>query len=426
MMVRIYYDQEKAHPEGHIAYPLSGDTLTENPLIDCSLADSASVSQVQFLGKYRGYDENGDGFYYDWHRAYHGPDITGHLGTRSEAPYQVVWDTRYVPDQDTGSIAFMARIQDTTGIWYVPEIVDSLTLARSDSISVRLMTAVGMSHNFVIRAGNTKRCYVRIDTLAHAMKAYMYHRTWNAGDDEAAGGTIEKPLRINDSPYYCKGNNHNFALSVPSIAMGDLHTGLNTISYSSNTVHHGIEVLWPGPAIVIRYVRDGQQVAAPQFSPPDSSVFEGILQPSITSATEGSTIYVTTDGRDPNPDDLRFRPGFLRVERDMTVKARAFKTDYYESGVAAASYLLDHTGLESLSPDGILFYPNPAHEMIRLAAPQHHAGGSFRITDAAGRLHDSGILTGEVIHTEHLQPGHYILWYQSGERTFSGNLIIED
>lgn len=425
MMVRVYYSSDKPHTEGQIIFPSRGDTLGDDPLIQCLTADTASVSQIQFLGKYFGYDENGDGIYRDWHRAYHGPEISGHLGTRSGTPFQVQWNTRYVPDQEPGSVSFMARIQDTSGIWYVTETVDSLNLIRPDTLSVRLLRPMSIPQNFVVRAGNTKQCFIDIDSLDNIMEARLFHRTWNAADNEAAGGSITRPLRVNESPYYCKGKHHFFALSAPGIAVGDLHTGLNKIAYTSDTHHHGIEVLWPGPCFILRYVRNGQRVADPVFTPPDSTFFQGILTPTIESATGGSTILYTTDSRDPNFHDPRYIPGLIQVKSDIVLKARAFKSDLYESEVTTATYLVGHTGIETNTTQGILIFPNPAGNYVRLAIPERFTGGHFRITDTSGRLVHSGRSEEGKIRTGHLEEGLYLLRYLYGDHEFSGRLIIK-
>ncbi len=200
MMVRVYYHPDKEHTVGQIIQPASGDTIGDDPDIKVASADSGSVSQIQILGKYYGYDKNGDGIYSDWHRAYHGKEITGHIGTIEELPFQHRWSTRYIPDQSARAVSFIARIKDTSGIWFVSDIVDSITLQRPDSLKVQMFRSVGIQEAFWVRAGNTKQCYIHINPLDDAMEARLYHRTWNAGDDEAAGGSIKNPSWSTDIP----------------------------------------------------------------------------------------------------------------------------------------------------------------------------------------------------------------------------------
>jgi hypothetical protein len=253
MMVRIYYGQGKLHTAGQITWPESGDTISDNPEIIVTPDDPGKVGQIHVIGKYHGYDENGDGVYHDWHLAYHGTQIEGHIGSLTQAPYRLNWDTRYVPDQDTAGISLVARIKDPNGIWYVTDVVDNILLERADSVSVKMFTSCDIPEKFTVRAGKTLSCKNHIEILKDAIGCRLYHRTWNAGDDEAAGGHIDRPLIINGQPFKCYGKNHFYALSAVEIPVSNLHEGINDISYTSDTEHHGIEILWPGPAFIIRY-----------------------------------------------------------------------------------------------------------------------------------------------------------------------------
>jgi hypothetical protein len=260
MLVRIYYGPGISHAVGQITWPVSRDTISDNPEIIVRPDDPGKVDQIHVMGKYLGYDENGDGAYYDWHRAYHGPQIEGHIGSLTQAPYQLTWDTRYVPDQDPAAISLVARIRDTNGIWFVTEEVDSLQLERPDSLSVKMYTSYDIPEKFTVRAGKTLSCKNNIEILKDAMNCRLYHRTWNAGDDEDAGGHIDRPLIINGNSFKCYGKNHFFAQSSVDVPVSNLNEGTNEIAYTSDTEHHGIEVLWPGPAFIVRYSTIGSKV----------------------------------------------------------------------------------------------------------------------------------------------------------------------
>ncbi|MBK7260189.1 MAG: hypothetical protein IPI01_20765 [Ignavibacteriae bacterium] len=50
------------------------------------------------------------------------------------------------------------------------------------------------------------------------------------------------------------GGNHAYSFNIRSYPTGDLQSGTNTITFfSSNILHHGIEILWPGPGLIVRY-----------------------------------------------------------------------------------------------------------------------------------------------------------------------------
>lgn len=424
MMVRIYYQADKAHTAGQISQPLSGDTIMDDPIIKVTAADSGSVSSIQILGNYYGYDENGDGIYKDWHRAYHGVDISGHIGTINEMPFQRTWNTRYTPDQAAGAVSFLARVQDTSGIWFVSDVVENLTLKRPDSLTVRMHNSAGVQENFWVRAGNTKQCVININPPAQATEAILYHRTWNAEDDEAAGGSIKESLLVNGASYKCYGKNHFFALSGVQIAAEDLLPGRNIIAYRSNTEHHGIEILWPGPSVVVRYLTGGDTLPNPIFSPPDGHTFQEAFNASILYETDGRKVYYTTDGTDPNPSDTRYRGQWLSVNKDITFKARAFKTDHHESEVVTASYFLENASGIISHHANITLYPNPAKNALFLDLPPEMGNGNFSIIDPEGRVLATGVAIDNVIPTGQLKNGVYFLKFENSNKIFTAKFVI--
>jgi hypothetical protein len=70
-----------------------------------------------------------------------------------------------------------------------------------------------------------------------------------------------------------------FTLWICSISQsGSLRTGDNTITFHSETVHHGIEIMWPGPAIIVKY-------GSPPAPPTTSAPVNYSQQPSSTTVT---------------------------------------------------------------------------------------------------------------------------------------------
>jgi hypothetical protein len=250
MIVRVYYSPDKPHPTGRIASPARGDTLSENPTVVATADGAAGIARVDFLAYYEGYDENGDGVYRDWHHNYHNVDIGGHVGTATAAPHQAVWDTTWVPDQEPGSVKIMARVQDGAGTWYVTDPVEDLSLAR-DGSSVKLYKPSEVPEKFWVRAGNVRSCKVNIpaDTdLSAAAAAALHLRTWN-GQNHGTGTLT----RINEWSGAIPGISHNYGYAIHEVPGGALVNGDNVIEFTSDTEHHGVEILWPGPALTVRH-----------------------------------------------------------------------------------------------------------------------------------------------------------------------------
>ncbi len=79
--------------------------------------------------------------------------------------------------------------------------------------------------------------------------------------------------------------------------------------------------------------------ATPTFSPAAGS-YEGTQNVTISS-TAGATIYYTIDGSDPTTSGTRQTYSSpISVSADMTIKAYAVKTDYNDSEVATAAYVI--------------------------------------------------------------------------------------
>ena len=259
LILRVYYDPaQKAHPKGRMDAPTSGTALGENPTVRITPISREGVARVDVIASYDGYDENGDGVFRDWHRAYFQPlrgapaEIREHVGTLWRHPYELTWDTRWVPDQPPHSVKLVARIQDAHGIWFVTDVVDRLSLARRDN-SVRLYRAVDVPRRFGVRTGAAKSCRIPIpsdDDLSGAIEAVLALRTWHGWDGH------HESLQLNGHALAISGKNHHYDYDLLTVPVGVLKRGDNILAIHSRTEHHMLEVLWPGPALIVRSAID--------------------------------------------------------------------------------------------------------------------------------------------------------------------------
>ena len=44
-----------------------------------------------------------------------------------------------------------------------------------------------------------------------------------------------------------------YAKNDTEVPVSTLQRGTNVVTFFSDTIHHGIEVLWPGPELIIRF-----------------------------------------------------------------------------------------------------------------------------------------------------------------------------
>jgi regulation of enolase protein 1 (concanavalin A-like superfamily) len=290
IIVRVYYGPSKAHPTGSITSPTAGGTINDNPLITATASGSAGINRVEFFASYQGFDPDGDGIYGGYQHSYHRlkadtqMETKFHLGTVTSAPYQVTWNTQLVPDQIAGSVRILARIRDNNGVWFVTNEASGLTLRR-DSVSVKMYTAQNVPERMSARLGQTKSANYIIppdDSLGKATAATLIVRTWNGNNyPEDPGVTHSLKVNTYTVPTASYGIANFFILNSIGIPTSSLLQGVNTVSFYSNNIHHGIDVKWPGPTLLVRY-RSSPGV------PPTIT-----LQPVNQSANEGQSVSFT-------------------------------------------------------------------------------------------------------------------------------------
>ena len=258
IIIRVYYGSSKPHSTGSITSPSAGGTFGENPQVTASV--NGGSNRVDFLAYYDGYDTDGDGVFQEYHHDYaptggeSTPTIKNHVGTATGGSSQVTWNTQYVPDQ--GGIKLLARIRNGNGVWYVTPEVTGLTLQRSGSY-VRLYKPLDTPERAWARGDlGEVRIHASIpggDNVGNATEAVGFVRTWNGidGAREPSDYNYRKFNNWDDGAY---GGNHAYSFDKRTFPVSVLRSGSNEfIWYSSNILHHGIEILWPGPGLVVRY-----------------------------------------------------------------------------------------------------------------------------------------------------------------------------
>jgi hypothetical protein len=203
---------------------------------------------------YDGPDEDGDGHFLDWHEAHFQPErgapaeIGGHVGSDTEPPFEIPWETSWVPDQPDGQIRLVARVQSRSGIWSVSPVVDRLSLRRS-GMSVRLYRSDDVPPQFGVRADRRRGCTIRLPaetTLTAVQEAVLNLRTWH-GDPSAHDW-----LQLNGQNVPLEGKNHHYDDDLLPVPVGSLRAGENLVEIYSRTEHHMLEILWPGPVLMVR------------------------------------------------------------------------------------------------------------------------------------------------------------------------------
>ena len=164
----------------------------------------------------------------------------------------------------------------------------------------------------------------------------MYHRTWNGLDGGAGSGLVKEPLIVNSWRDKVGGANHDYKLSIRKVPVDALIEGTNKVGYESETDHHGIEILWPGPALLVRYNRNALQVATPVITP-DSGEYRMPLEVTIECETPDAAIYYSLDGTPAQIGDNRYL-GPFNLQDSAVVSAIAVKFDQLPSEATFQKY----------------------------------------------------------------------------------------
>mgnify|MGYP005842835967 CR=1 FL=1 len=251
---RIYYDPaKKPHPSGVIVSPKTGAALPPQALL---LAEASSpngaIRQVDFLGRYEDVNLEGDGLYTQWHYRYVRARLAGHIGSASSPPWQVAWDTSWVPDQPE-PLCLAARITDETGLTFLTQPVEGLSLDRADR-SVELCKPYEVPKKWVTRLGEKAEKFRVRGDLRQAVAAQLVWSSWSPG--------YMQGIFINDQRVF-EREGPRYACFVHRVTLADtsaLRQGENVLKTGvtpkqDGKMVHGMEVNWPGIMVLIQYRR---------------------------------------------------------------------------------------------------------------------------------------------------------------------------
>jgi len=209
------------------------------------------IESVDYYGLYLGFDDNGSCRELDWHGFTFGREPVNHLGTAAEAPFEIEWDTSMLPDQGA-PMSVRAVVHFSNGLKYRTPLLRGLEFPP-DRAKIQLYRCYEMPvpfHSRVSREAVAK--FYLPETIADMERAQLWIKTWDGGE-----GTVKEPFKINGHPYNVISGQHihDVVFTVAGIEREHLRSGVNEIRLLSDTEHHGIEILLPGPCIIVRYKR---------------------------------------------------------------------------------------------------------------------------------------------------------------------------
>jgi hypothetical protein len=229
----------------------SGGILTDQTVVRLSYpkANENDILSVEYIGRYFGFDDNGNHLENDWHGYTHKRNTVNHIGGSDKPPFDVTWDTRMIPDQGK-PMAVRGLVRLKNGFLYWTPVRDGLLFPRKRN-RVMLFTCTDMPSPFWSRNKNGKKAVLLLPAdLSGVESARLMVRIWDGGE-----GNVHEPFKINGHAYTITSGRatHDLVFTDVEVRKEHLEPGENTITLFSDTEHHGIELLLPGPCIVLRF-----------------------------------------------------------------------------------------------------------------------------------------------------------------------------
>jgi hypothetical protein len=246
-ILRIYYSAAKPHPSGTVEMVAAADpaAIGYDFVFKPDAAAAAPVEQVDFIGRYRGFDWRGEGTYYEWHYNFRRGELRRHLATASRAPWRGHWDTSWVPDEP--AVAVVARVRDRTGLCWLSAPLENVDIAHPRGSRIELFAPHDIPARWHVRAGRRVACKIMLpENLAGLREARLVVATWNGH----GAGTIG----VNDMVIAADiGQDHDLSYDTLTVPISALRPGENEVFTTSDDKEHGLEVQWPGFVLLARF-----------------------------------------------------------------------------------------------------------------------------------------------------------------------------
>jgi hypothetical protein len=217
--------------------------------LDVPPALRGRVARVDFQTWHSGYDDNGDTRATDWHGFTKGRLPVAHAGSAEGGAARIEWSTTMLPAQAGVAARAQVHFTDAPDLIYQTAATTGLEIAGRPGATVTLHHADELPEQFWSRANRLRRCAITLDfDPATIERAELVVITWTGG----AGG-VKEYFKLNGRHFpLAEGSGHEVQFNQLPVEPSLLRRGVNTIELLSDTEHHGIEVILPGPALVVR------------------------------------------------------------------------------------------------------------------------------------------------------------------------------
>jgi len=209
--------------------------------------DKYPITRVTYLGRYSDFDDRGENRTDGWHGFTRGRVWQNAVGSATQPPFEVNWDVTMIPDQPR-DMALCALIDFANGLKYRTFAAGVALPPRP--YTVRLYNPVDLPKPFWSRAGEQRETTLELDLAPDQIEAaVLCVKVWDGGE-----GSVANPFLLNEHPYSVTSGRatHDVVFTKTAVDPDHLKHGENRFTLLSDTEHHGIEVLLPGPCLKIK------------------------------------------------------------------------------------------------------------------------------------------------------------------------------
>jgi hypothetical protein len=300
-ILRLYYKpRRKAGARGEILLPHAGDALREDVQLVADLTGPAV--RIEYLAKYRDVNWAGDGTEYRWQYFFHRGEIRNVVATTDNLLKSEFWDTRWIPDQEQ-PLELAARIHSADGLIYFTEAVTDLRLERDFSVDVVFPRNPPTRWN--TRNGRFSATLPVPGNPATATAARLYWASWSPC--HCAGMFLNgvEVYRGEDDPCY-EYVQHEVALPVAILRPGPNQLVTAKTPPRDDAEDYGMEVLYPGPTLKIRY---GEPVSPPKelFQRAPDRIFYTVIDTVVSERFPPPEVELAS-AASPAPDSATAAP----------------------------------------------------------------------------------------------------------------------
>ncbi|MEW6236362.1 MAG: hypothetical protein AB1656_13325 [Candidatus Omnitrophota bacterium] len=210
----------------------------------------SQIERVDFEGYYIGYDENGDGKTKDWHGFTKDKRPAAIIGSAHSAPFAAKWNASMLPTQKGMAVRAIVHFKNHRDLVYITPPLDGITSPIRTGCDVDIYYSHDLPKPFWSRANKSASCSIDVDAdRSRVERAELHVAIWDGGR-----GETKNPFTLNGHPLEAVGEGkHDVIYRVLPIDPAIVKNGPNRIELLSSTEHHGIEVLLPGPALIVRH-----------------------------------------------------------------------------------------------------------------------------------------------------------------------------